>query len=502
MKYTIISRDEFLKLIKFGTIYQNINYIVEEKNQQKVISEILKALPYDDPFGYVVVEFTYEENFSISYMQTLVKLDIKDIINIYCLTNEALDFYKSKFNPNIKFKLFENQDLIKEVNFHKLIEDKKQGIEVLFEIFKLNLKDVNEKYNDNLIKELLEFEENNYLEQEYKNFYFDLFCYKRYNSFYKEDIGFLSDIRALNQMVDIRLQKEIFLSGTYTNNIITNKEKNAIELKLINIISKYIEMSNKNDEKTEEEKKETIRESVIGAIFLKSRQLLNTESREENYWENFENLINEFKKEFLEETKEALWYLGVFLGYKYLYDDYYNFSNFNIFKENDLSDVLINEKEEDLENSIQNNNVDSENIQDKNSSNQSNLINQIKEENEQLKKQLEEKVQSEKELKEEIERKNQELLNQAQYSKKNENQKNFVEVYELAEICTQEDENISRETNDNQMIDLNTLPIESLREIFYRRDTKNNKLSDLKEKYNENNKQELIKKILSSSLKI
>ena len=82
------------------------------------------------------------------------------------------------------------------------------------------------------------------------------------------------------------------------------------------------------------------------------------------------------------------------------------------------------------------------------------------------------------------------------------NQENFVEVREPAEICAQEDKNISRETNDNQMIDLNTLPIESLREIFYRRDTKNNKLSDLKEKYNENNKQELIKKILSSSLKI
>ncbi len=116
MKYTIISRDELLKLIKFGTIDQNINYIVDEKNQQKFIREVLKSLPYDDSFGYVVIEFTYEENFSISNIQTLVKLDIKDIINIYCLTNEALDFYKSKFNPKIKFKLFENQELIKEVN--------------------------------------------------------------------------------------------------------------------------------------------------------------------------------------------------------------------------------------------------------------------------------------------------------------------------------------------------------------------------------------------------
>jgi len=102
MKYTIISRDEFLKLIKFGTIYQNINYVVDENNQEKVIGEILKNLPYDDPFGYVVIEFRFEESFSISHIQTSVNLDIKDIINIYCLTNEALNFYQTKFNQNIR----------------------------------------------------------------------------------------------------------------------------------------------------------------------------------------------------------------------------------------------------------------------------------------------------------------------------------------------------------------------------------------------------------------
>lgn len=342
MKYTIISRDEFVNLIKFGSVYQNINYIVDENCQEKLMSTILKELPYDDSFGYVVVEFTYEQDSSFLHMQTLVKLDIKDIINIYCLTNESLDFYKTKFNPNIKFKLFKNQEQIKEVDSYKLIEDKKKGIEVLFDIFNFKLKSINEKFNDNLIKELLEFKKNNYLEQKYKNFYFDLFCYERKNSFFKEDIGFLSDIRALNQMVDIRLEKEKFLSGNYTNNIITNKEKNAIELKLIDIVSKYIEMSNDNSNKTEEEKKETIRNLVIGAIFLKSQHLLNTESREKNYWENFINFINEFKEKFEEETKEALWYLGAFLGYKYLYDDYYKQLDLNIFKENSFSENNVN----------------------------------------------------------------------------------------------------------------------------------------------------------------
>lgn len=341
MKYTIISRDEFLKLIKFGTIYQSINYIVEEKNQQKVISEILKSLPYDDPFGYVVIEFTYEESFSIAQMQILVKLNIKDIINIYCLTNEALDFYKTKFNPNIKFKLFENHELIKEVDSYKLIEDKKKGIEVLFDIFKLKLKDVNEKFNTEYISKLLSYKENNYLNQEYKKFYFDLFCYERKNSFYKEDVGIIADIRAISKMRDIRKEKEVFLSGNYSG-LSNEKDRESLKSTLKTLVIDSIDKVNKSDKKTDEEKKETIKNLVIGAIFLKSQKLLNTESKEENYWESFINFVNEFKEEFLEETKEALWYLGAFLGYKYLYDDYYKQLDLNIFKENSFSENNVN----------------------------------------------------------------------------------------------------------------------------------------------------------------
>lgn len=375
MKFTIISRDEFLKLIKFGNIYQTINYIVDEKNQQKIISEILKSLPYDDPFGYVVVKLTYEESFSISHMQTLVKLDIKDIINIYCLTNEALDFYQTKFNPNIKFKLFENQELIKEIDSYKLIEDKKKGIQALFDIFKLNLKDINEKFNAEYISELLNYKEKNYLEQDYKNFYFDLFCYERKNSFFKEDIGFIADIRAISKMQDIRKNKEKFLSGNYSN-LSNEKDREKIDLTLKILIIDSIEKVKTSDKKTDEEKNETIRNLVIGAIFFKSQQLLNTESREQNYWESFINFVNEFKEKFLEETKEALWYLGVFLGYKYLYNDYYNFLDLNIFKENELNNLSTNEEESEelskketqleshIKNNVSNNNLDIESTQD------------------------------------------------------------------------------------------------------------------------------------------
>ena len=317
MKYTIISRDEYIKLIKSGAIDKCINHIVDEKNQEKAISEILKSSHYDDPFGYVVIEFTYEESFSISHIEILVKLDIKDIINIYCLTNEALDFYKTKVNLKTKkFKLFKNQELIKEVDSYKLIEDKKKGIKVLFDIFKLNLNDINEKFNTEYISELLNYKENNYLEQEYKNFYFDLFCYERKNSFFKEDIGFLADIKAILTMKEIRKDKEIFLSGNYQ---IPLKDVNEQKRKpLFEIIKQTINTMNE----TKQEMKKNI---VVASIFLKSQQLLNTESREDNYWESFINLINEFKEEFSEETKEALWYLGAFLGYKYLYDDYNTF---------------------------------------------------------------------------------------------------------------------------------------------------------------------------------
>lgn len=339
MKYTIISRDELIKLIKFGTIYQGINSIFDEKNRYSKIEELLKALPYDDELGFVIVEFTYDETSSFDSIRILMKLNIKDIISIYCLSNQALNFYKTKFNPNIKFKLFENLKLIENINKYKVIEDKKKGVKALSEIFKLEIKSNQDILDEKYIQELLDYKEIGYLEQEFKSFYHDMFCYERKNSFFKEDIGFLCDYRTILAVKD-RKNKENLGNDTYTKKLLENysQEKNNKLQKITENFSLKIQESKSSDE----EKIKLINYLKSGIIFLKSKSLLDPENREENYWDDFLNLINEFKKDYPEETKTSLWYLGAFLGYKYLYDDYYKQLDLNIFKENSFSENNVN----------------------------------------------------------------------------------------------------------------------------------------------------------------
>lgn len=325
MKYTIISRDELIKLIKFGAIYQGINYIFDEKNRDLKIEELLKAFPYDDELGFVIVSFTYEKISSFDSIQTLMKLDIKGIINIFCLSNHALDFYKTKFNTNIKFKLYENLKLIEDINKYKVIEDKKKGVIALAEIFELELN------NNQDIQELLDYKEANYLEQDFISFYHDMFCYERKNSFFKEDVGYLSDVTALNKMQDIRPNKEIFLSGNFNIKLGNPSDKDKKLKEVVDNTLKKLQDKENQDE--------LMKKILIGTIFLKSKSLLDTEKREKHYWDEFLNLINEFKNDYPEETKIALWYIGVFLGYKYLYDDYYKQLDFKIFKDDNLSEI-------------------------------------------------------------------------------------------------------------------------------------------------------------------
>ncbi|NCD11091.1 MAG: hypothetical protein EOL93_00945 [Epsilonproteobacteria bacterium] len=455
MKYTIISREELIKLIKFGTIYQSINYIFDEKNKDLKIEELLKALPYDDELGFVIVKFTYNESSAFDSIKTLIELDIKDIINIFCLSNQALEFYKTKFNPNIKFKLFENLKLIENINKYKVIEDKKKGVKALAEIFKLELKNNQGKLDEEYIQELLNYKEIGYLNQDFRSFYHDIFCYERKNSFFKEDVGFLSDVTALNKMQDIRTNKEIFLSGNFDIKLgnPSDKDKKIKEL-VDNTLNKLPD---------NEKKDELIKKILIGTIFLKSKSLLDSEKREINYWDEFLNLIHEFKNDYFEETKIALWYIGVFLGYKYLYDDYYKQLDLNIFQENNVSKIGES----------------------------------IVEETSPLELELEKMVKENKELKEKVQVLEKQLESNENYESKNSEE---TQALNHEQTSSQEDDKNSSSVNNIKEF-LNKLAIESLWELYFRPNSHKLKLQkDIKDKYNTDNKEELIEKILTISL--
>ena len=206
----------------------------------------------------------------------------------------------------------------------------------------------------------------------------------------------------------------------------------------------------------------------------------------------------EFKEEFLEETKEALWYLGAFLGYKYLYDDYYKQLDLNIFKENSFSENNVNVLKETNPLELELEKVRNENkelmgkVKELENANaevcihketEQNLPNNASDvDNEQTKDYIPQVV---------------ELKKQEKETELNNEISELEKKIESTEIYNLENKTIH---NNNQTIDLNYLSIEVLCQILYGRDKKNNKLGELKQKYNENNKQEIIKKILETIL--
>ncbi|MEA2018300.1 MAG: hypothetical protein U9N59_07620 [Campylobacterota bacterium] len=528
MSYTIISRDEFLKLEKFGQIHINENYVFDDKNKDNSIKKLLSFLPYDDEYGYLILEFIKEEENNFFNQKVAVEVSIKNILNIYCLSENGLNFYKTKFNPKIKFKLYSKYEAIEEVNIYKSIEDKTKGFKVLFEIF--NFSELEDKYNNDYIKRLINYKNSNYLKQSYDNFYFDMFSYERKNNFSKEDIGFFYDLRVMKKL-EKRDNIEIFLSGNLKG-IQKPEDINIKDKSLFDIITDTINSINKTDKKSNEKKEEIINNLVTGAIFLKSQKLLDPEKRENSYWILFVELINRFKHDFEEQTKIALYYIGVHLGYKYLYEDYYNFLDLSIFNDNNEITLESTNNEEKLQLELkelknenndllekvsqledinhQNNQIKSENFEievpskDSNSS-QLESINYL----EKIKIELEEELKIKTDEFEKQKANSEELLKEIQLLKSKEETQstNSEKTSELSQKLDDNQENATFEPNKRNNLLLNdctTVGFEELMsweltpliEFAFARKLNGLKKGELKKKYTKDNKEELCKAIV------
>jgi hypothetical protein len=257
------------------------------------------------------------------------------------------------------------------------------------------------------------------LKQEFKSFYFDLFSYERKNSFFNEDVGIICDLRAISYL-EKRVNIELFLSGDISNfkkdDDATNRDKNIYDL----VKESAVKIENDEIKKN----------FIIGAFFLKSQRLLNTDEREPEYWETFIDLINKFKEDFPEETQTGLYHLGIFLGYKYLYEDYYKHLELNIYK-----------------------NIFTNKISD------THLVIDIKRTSE---------------------------------------DENSVQIDNAEKIDTFREDTIVN----SKMIPLETLAIDSLIDIYYRKDIKRRKVKELKQKYSDQNKDVLINLIMNDVLKL
>jgi len=336
-KYTIISRDEFIKLYKFGKLSLIQSQIIDENIEKiKNIEKLLKELPFDDEFGFLIIKFSfYQKDFKNFY-----SLDIKNLNTLYCLSVSAKEWFSIKFNSKIRFQVMEDLD-IEEIKEFKELENIKKGSKVIFKMFNDNLENREIVKNKlkvfSLTEYLLNFnKEKNYFKSEYKNFYFDLIAYQRENKFNKNDVSFLYDLIIIILLKSRRdIDFILYKSGNFNLKkyksyklLNDNKQKNLYE---------HIEfIKNSQDEKIKAfiSNFDNFESLVAGAIFLKIRALLDEEDgRKNDYQKEIKKLVDDFKDEYKQELSIAFYLIGSLFGYSKLYDDFYDTENLNIFKD-------------------------------------------------------------------------------------------------------------------------------------------------------------------------
>jgi len=349
--YTTISRDEFINLYKFGSINVNTSFIILNSNHiENEIIELLNIMPWSQDEDYLIIEFKDDyccigDTFEL--IKTIYNLRIRDIKNIFTLSKRAQQFYSTKFDKRINFKLTPYKDIINKVNQFSEIKDIDNGINILFEQYNITNKEEMKLYFDNnFITDFLYTD--NYLEINFKNIYLDILFYKRENKFVKDDIGYIFDFMIVtllkerkNDVINKFKQGELRLNNSATYNEL-NKNK---QYTLYEHISFLAQSNNENIQKFIQ--KTNLTSLIVSVIFFKIKYLLLNKFI--GYKEEINQLINSFKTKYPKELALTLYLIGLVFGYKKLYDDYYDFLQLDIFytkNKIDSSTISTNMKKE------------------------------------------------------------------------------------------------------------------------------------------------------------
>ncbi len=331
--YTIISRDEFISLYKFGNININTNFIIlNSDNRVNEIIKLLNYMPFSQDEDYLILKFKDDDCLvgeCFNEIKTIFNLKIKKIKDVYTLSEKAQYFYKTKFNKRINFQIIPYKNILIEVTNFSAIKDMNLGIDILFEEYNLGNKEKIEfELGDDLKESFLTID--SYLETNFKNIYLDILFYKRENKFEKEDVGYILDLIIVTilkerkyEIINKFKQGELKLNNSPTYNNIINSNKNTL--------FEYIDFIKKSDDENIKKFLDKINISILisGAIFLKIKYLLINKNAKYKYEIN--KTIADFKDLYFNEVSISLYLIGLVFGYKGLYDDYYNFINLDIF---------------------------------------------------------------------------------------------------------------------------------------------------------------------------
>ncbi len=332
--YTAVSRDNFIRLYRYGNIKIIKNFIFSDnENLRDNLVNLLQDMQCEHDEDYVILRFLSDPS-PQTYNNILYALKIQNVQHIYVLSQQALGYYKPKFNPRIQF-MIDPYTVLGEVNEYNELYDMEKGVDVFIEQFDfIDREQIEEELQLDFKKKLLEM--NDSLSSEFESFYLDLIFYKRKSFFPDNDIGFIYDLMIIATLkkrkentIKNHHQGQLKLDSSPTYNKVKNERRESL-YEYINFLENNEDEDIKNFIKSIGHK-----ELIVGAIFLKIYKLLLDKNN--NFYKDIQNVVDVFSNDYRNEVSISLYLIGLLFGYKELYNDYYDFLNLDIYNSQNIN---------------------------------------------------------------------------------------------------------------------------------------------------------------------
>jgi len=354
--YTIINRQDFNSLYRYGQIQLNANRLIEYKNDNDLETELynlftkLPFFEYDE--DYILAEFNCEtdiynilyeiftngESYPIGffipetdkilqYFGHEILIKIENIVNIYLLTTEAQKSLKNKLDNRINFKVVPYKNLSNKIQNFIISQESKRGANIFWNICKIE-QEFNELVDFSIISKSMEFRTLGKKSQDIQDdFFVHLLTYERYEFYPKTDVGYLydcGDIFAFSQGL-----KSFKTSGFYK--FLESNKPNLSNTTLIQIFE-FIDTSKEIETFRNKLTIDNLRLYIVASIFLKFKDEIREKEtiKETNVGKQIKAIRD--NKNFISELNCAIYLIGGFFGYKKFYDDYYDLVGLDIFE--------------------------------------------------------------------------------------------------------------------------------------------------------------------------
>lgn len=319
-EYLIITtKQEFTSLYRFGKIPNSSSRLINIDNADVDLERTFINLPF----------FEGDEEYLILKIDLADKLQpfvfTSNLIEIIPLTKLAKISLSGKFDSKINFSEPIYESIIRNVEDSIEISDKIQGAKSLTNMFfHNNTSSISEEILKKSYSLRMEAKKSNEIQAD---FFTHLMVYERYEFFPNTDLGYFYD---LGEVFAFYKGQNSFKGSNYHSFL----EKYKIELrekKLTDIIH-FIEKNNEIDSFKNLLTEVGEKRYLTTVFYLKYKnELINKDSVKDTNIAKIMDWVNQ-NEFYIKENVNALFLLGGFVGFKKIYDDYYDSINLRIFK--------------------------------------------------------------------------------------------------------------------------------------------------------------------------